>query len=58
LNVAHDVASQIDGVQVFDWSVVVAAFAGCAVVGRDADAFQGALVYAVNIDALEGISAS
>lgn len=52
LDVAHDVAAHVDGVEVFDGRVVVAAFAILAVVGGDADAFEGSLVYAVDEDAL------
>ena len=52
LDVAHDVAAHVDGVDVFDGRVVVAAFAILAVVGGDADAFEGSLVYAVDEDAL------
>jgi len=52
LDVAHDVAAHVDGVEVFDGRVVVATFAILAVVGGDADAFEGSLVYAVDEDAL------
>lgn len=55
LDVAHDVAAHVDGVEVFDGRVVVAAFAILAVVGGDADASEGSLVYAVNEDALDGL---
>jgi hypothetical protein len=56
LDVAHDIASQIDRTQVFDWSIVVPALARGAVVSRDADTFEGTLIYAIDIDTLLSIS--
>lgn len=55
-NVAENVTAQVYGAQVFDGTVVVAAFAGWAIVGGDADPFEGALVDAVDVDALVGVS--
>jgi len=52
LNVPHDIASHVDGGQVFDWAVVVSAFAGRAVVCWGSNAFAGTLVDAINVDAL------
>jgi hypothetical protein len=55
-DIAHDVAAQINGVEVFDGAVVVAAFAGCAVVSWSSNALGRALIYAIDIDALRGVS--
>jgi hypothetical protein len=51
LHIAHDIAPQIDRAEVLDGRVV-SALAGCAIVCRDADAFEGSLVDAVDEDAL------
>jgi hypothetical protein len=51
-DVAEDVAAHVDGVEVFNGRVVVAAFAGGAVVCGRADAAGGSLVDAVYEDAL------
>ena len=52
LHIAHNVAAHVDGIEVFDGRVVVAATSVLAVVGGDADTFECALVYAVDVDAL------
>jgi predicted RNA methylase len=56
LNVAHDIASQIDQAQILDGRIVVSALAGCAVVGWDADALEESLVHAVDVDTLFDVS--
>lgn len=56
LHIAHDIAAHVDRVDIFDGRVIVAAFAGWAVVGGDADAFEEALVYSVHIYTLGELS--
>jgi hypothetical protein len=56
LDVAHDVASQIDGVHILDWTVVVTSLPRRAIVSRDADTLEGTLIYAIDIDTLLSIS--
>ena len=53
LHIAHDIAAQIDRVQILDWRVVVAAFAILAIVRRNSDALERALIYTVDEDTLE-----
>jgi hypothetical protein len=55
LDVAHDIASHIDGGQVFDWAVVVSSFARRAVVCWGTNAFARALVDAIDVDALHSL---
>jgi hypothetical protein len=48
----HTVAADVDRVEVFDRRVCVASSTRSTVVGRGADAFEEALVHAVDEDAL------
>jgi hypothetical protein len=53
LHVTHDIAPHIDGVEILNRRVVVAAFAILAVVRGYANTFECSLVYTVDEDALE-----
>lgn len=52
LKVPHDIASHVDGGQVFHWAVVVSAFTGRAIVGWGSNALAGSLVDAIDVHAL------
>lgn len=52
LDVAHDVAAHVDRGEVLDGGVIVAAFPVLTVVSRYSDAGEGALIDAVDEDAL------
>lgn len=53
LDITHDVASHVNGVEILDRRVVVAAFAILAIVRRNSDALERALIYTVDEDTLE-----
>lgn len=58
LDIAKDIASQVDRGQILDGPIVVTALSRRAVIGRNPDALEGALVYAVNVNTLLHISTS
>ena len=52
LHISHDIASQIDGIQILHGRVVVAAFATLTIVCWDANTLERALVNTVDEDTL------
>jgi hypothetical protein len=53
LNITHDVASHVNGVEILDRRIVVAALAILAIVRRNSDALERALIYTVDEDTLK-----
>ena len=53
LNITHDVASHVNGVEILDRRIVVAALAILAIVRRNSDALECTLIYAVDENTLK-----
>lgn len=52
-DIAHDIAAQVDGIQIFHWRVVVAAFARSTIIRGNANALEEALIFAIDENTLQ-----
>jgi hypothetical protein len=52
LDIAHDIASHINGRQILNGRVIITSLTWCAIVCWDTDAFESSLVNTVHEDAL------